>query len=530
MTIQVTHKPNGSSCLNLSKSSLENLDAILSVPDLDPNSVSPLWISPDLSHSLFQKGSKLIPTSFSKRNPCLAQSNSRQLIEDESAEEVANPIEQPKALSSKRPYALFLEDSVDQPSSSTAPKRYRRESVDNFVTQWVESVSGSESYREHHSRSDSLLNQSDGGLISRRLTKSVPNMANNRDVFKKPTTPASATSRSIVPSVRPYDTASSTTDTGSQSKSMVQDPEYREINLAWNNIFMRERWEPFPEQVGSLIDYVRRDRDSPEPTPESVWRDSDLVLLTKGAPEDTVKAYFRDRVFPPLSGTTVVSDNLPMMKQAVPNIHDKFKISNPQPDLLYGYGRLNTFPQRELQLRTMGYELSANISRLIYPFLLIELKGDSPNKTGSLWAATNQCLGGAASCVKLAERINDRLRQYKSDGIQPINSAIFSVAMNGTEARLYISWKQDELTYYLQDVDSFLLQRPNDYLQFRKYVRNIFDWGNNRRLVEIRDSLDKLEQLEESRKRASEVAKSRPSPSDDDSASDSSRKRRAMGL
>jgi hypothetical protein len=95
--------------------------------------------------------------------------------------------------------------------------------------------------------------------------------------------------------------------------------------------------------------------------------------------------------------------------------------------------------------------------------------------------------------------------------------------MNATEARLYISWKHDELKYYTRKVDSFLLQKPNDYVEFRKYVRNIIDWGKDRRLKEIRDSLNIL--LEESRKTASQLAKSRPSPSDD-SASSSSHKRK----
>jgi hypothetical protein len=59
---------------------------------------------------------------------------------------------------------------------------------------------------------------------------------------------------------------------------------------------------------------------------------------------------------------------------------------------------------------------------------------------------------------------------------------------------------------------------------FRKYVRNIIDWGKGKRLEQIRESLDNL--LEESRKRTSEAAKSRPQSSDD-SASSTTHKRRA---
>ena len=96
--------------------------------------------------------------------------------------------------------------------------------------------------------------------------------------------------------------------------------------------------------------------------------------------------------------------------------------------------------------------------------------------------------------------------------------------MNGTEARLYVSWKYNELQYYMRKVDSFLLQKPKDYVEFRKHVLNIIDWGKDGRLKEIRKSLDNL--LKESRKRTSEAAKSRPPPSDD-SASSSGHKRKA---
>ena len=123
----------------------------------------------------------------------------------------------------------------------------------------------------------------------------------------------------------------------------------------------------------------------------------------------------------------------------------------------------------------------------------------------------------------IAERLNRQLRRCKSDKVQPIDSAAFSIAMSATEARLYISWKHDELKYYTRKVDSFLLQSPEHYLKFRKYVRNIIDWGKDKRLKEIRDSLDSL--LEENRNTASQLAKSRPPPSDD-SASSNSHKRK----
>lgn len=209
-----------------------------------------------------------------------------------------------------------------------------------------------------------------------------------------------------------------------------------------------------------------------------------------------------------------------MIKQTAPRTGSKFKVSTPVPDMLYGYKPGSAFPNQQAQLITMGTEPIANTQDLLYPFFAIEFKGDGPSGVGSLWVATNQCLGGSASCVNIAERLNTQLRRCNSDNIQSINSAAFSIAMSGTEARLYISWKHNELDYYMANVRSFLLQEPEHYIEFRKYVRNIIDWGRGGRLEEIRKSLDSL--LEESRKRTSAAAKSRTPPSADSASISSS--------
>jgi hypothetical protein len=36
----------------------------------------------------------------------------------------------------------------------------------------------------------------------------------------------------------------------------------------------------------------------------------------------------------------------------------------------------------------------------------------------------------------------------------------------------------------MTNIDSFLLQKPKDYIELRKYVRNIIDWGKGNRLKE----------------------------------------------
>jgi hypothetical protein len=173
-----------------------------------------------------------------------------------------------------------------------------------------------------------------------------------------------------------------------------------------------------------------------------------------------------------------------MAKHTVPSMGSKLKVTTPVPDVIYGHNRQNAFPQQQAQLISMGTDMVANNQGLLYLFFAVEFKGDSPSGSGSMWVATNQRLGYSASCVNIAERLNRQLGQCKSDTVHSIDSSAFSIAMNGTEARLYVSWKHDELDYYMTNIDSFLLQKPKDYIELRKYVRNIIDWGKGNRLKE----------------------------------------------
>lgn len=55
---------------------------------------------------------------------------------------------------------------------------------------------------------------------------------------------------------------------------------------------------------------------------------------------------------------------------------------------------------------------AANADGLMYPFLLIEFKGDGSGSTNaSLYVATNQYLRGSASCNLLTERFRQNLKR-----------------------------------------------------------------------------------------------------------------------
>ncbi|KAI0102470.1 hypothetical protein GGR51DRAFT_527478 [Nemania sp. FL0031] len=428
-------------------------------------------------------------------------------------------LQQPKPQPPKRPYASFLQDFLD-PVRPGCP-----ESVHTFVSEWLESI-GSD--RKKRCRSDSHLHHSDDS-VPRQLTRSASEMGctQGADGIAVPP-PPSDKPRSSAPDAD-TESAAPSGDTGSSrstSKSLIEDPAYRLANLNRNNIFMRPSYEELPDHIAKLVNDVRKGRDSPEPSLEQVRQDSKLDALSwAGAGEPQVERYFSTHIFPdPDIGESLQrTDRQPMAKRIVPQSESKLKLSNPVPDMLYGYNSTEALTTGQQDLfSSVGDTMMANSQGMVYPFLVVEFKGDGPSGAGSLWAATNQCIGGSVCCINVAESLNRQLKQYKSDK-GSFNSAAFSIAMSGTEARLFISWKHNELKYYMARVEAFLLQRPDNYLEFRRYVRNIFDWGKNKRLEEIRDSLDTI--LEERRKKASEVAKSRPPPSNSSATSGGKRRK-----
>lgn len=239
-------------------------------------------------------------------------------------------------------------------------------------------------------------------------------------------------------------------------------------------------------------------RSSPGPSSEDLQDDTDLEQLELGASEDAVERYFKRHIFPEptASDALMMSCKQPMYKHAVPEASQKFKISTPSPDILYGYQRAGAFrdPRQRSQVIDMELEPLANAEQLMYPFLAVEFKGSRANSQ-PLSVATNQCLGAGASCVHLAELLRQRLGGpgCRAAPAGALDSLAFSAALNGTEARLYVSWKQGETTeYHTRKVDGYLLQDPDHHRRFRRHVRNIIDWGKGERLVRIREALDCL--------------------------------------
>ncbi|EGC48115.1 conserved hypothetical protein [Histoplasma capsulatum var. duboisii H88] len=321
----------------------------------------------------------------------------------------------------------------------------------------------------------------DNNLVSPRLASSTPNMFNRGDA-------ASTVSGPSVSNV-PSGSGPPSVASGRSATQLVKDRSYRSLNLASHNMRFRKPHEEMPECIIRLINKICQDRTSPEPSLDSIKQDAALTRLEwEGASESEVEGYFVSKMFPALDGNESLryTKRHPLASHTIPKVAiSDYKLATPVPDILYGYNRDVAFSQHTSHLLATGTESIANSQDLLYPFFDIEFRGED----GSLWEGTNQCITGSASCIKMVEALNDRLEESKHYGVQPINSAAFSVTMNGTEARLFIAWKENN-EYSMAKVESFLLQSPDHYLNFRKLIRNILDWGKSSRLSEITGVLD----------------------------------------
>ncbi|KAI1173950.1 hypothetical protein F4777DRAFT_600047 [Nemania sp. FL0916] len=436
-------------------------------------------------------------------------------------------IEQPQPQPANGPFASFLRDFVDPPQQ-TRPKSI----VDTHVFEWLDSVGLD---REEHCRSDSFISNSSisnsyisnsftsnsfisdsvisdsfiyrsaGDSVPRRLTRSAPpamDRKNDAEGFAVPPTPVSTATASevnegdsasalLASSIEPSDVTEETLGSKPPSgKNLVEGPLYRSFNLYVNGISMHHPCDPMPDHVASLLGIVSKNRDSTDPSSDGTKRDRALHDLLMGATEPEVEEYFHSHLFPKFESSDILQRTIrqPMSKHTTPNPVPKYRVSTPVPDIVYGYNPENAFPQPRHRLLSMGLKAYANNQALLYPFFIVEFKADGPQGSGSLWVATNQCLGGSASCVNIAEFLNKHMEEQcktDKDKVNFITSAAFSIAMNGTDARLHISWKDDS-NYRMAIVDTFALQRVEHYIEFRKYVLNIIDWGKGPRLEAIR--------------------------------------------
>ncbi|KAJ6779621.1 hypothetical protein PWT90_05635 [Aphanocladium album] len=300
---------------------------------------------------------------------------------------------------------------------------------------------------------------------------------------------------------------------GPSFSSLVDSKHYRKNLYCCNGIKLRNRnWE-LPGSVQSLVDMLDIERAVLAPT-HADWQQLKVITDSEEGyfrPLETlIRPLFDDMIFPRAYNAADLMrvDSLVMKKSVVPTRFlpkeqlsfsgeekQAAKISIPVPDIIFGYplGAFSNYIQRLLP-RILGRFEAANAASLILPFLVVEFKGDG----GSMWACTNQCLGGAATCVNMGNYLNIELGRRD---LILFNNTTFSIALNGGYASLYVAWKpimeldQEQgpnAEFYMQQIRGFSLLDMEDFMKFRRCVGDIIDWGKRKRLQEISGLIEQI--------------------------------------
>ncbi|KAK7992334.1 hypothetical protein PG988_001128 [Apiospora saccharicola] len=278
-------------------------------------------------------------------------------------------------------------------------------------------------------------------------------------------------------------------------------PDYREVNLAGNGIFLHAPGETPPESVSALCDAVLKACDTAEPSAD-------------------VRASFQDYISGTWDNWTKWNLRFELMRLAYPDCYriyagilycalddafprscvpggslaTKNRVAIPQPSIAYAYDVISrnfTLAQQLVGRRMRPPMNSSNPhGRWAFPFLLTEvtIQGPAHYQRGGLWAATNRCMGGGAACVGAINSLNRLLRQY--DGAPKVNNAVFSVATDQSYGELYVSWSSESgRRYYMRRIGMYALGREDGLAEFRRHIHGICDWGNGQRRKEIRSAL-----------------------------------------
>lgn len=261
--------------------------------------------------------------------------------------------------------------------------------------------------------------------------------------------------------------------------------------LKYHNIFIRGEAIDVPSDIAKIIDQIRAKRIYPPPSEEEINRIGEPKYGVLYGDENGVetknlamrlplgKSDIRDVFAETLFASALKLGSGGFTRYASKHGYSPTAwelgvegISRPAPDMLFG-------SSAHLFSKQGGPAVEHNLAQareeVHYPFLVVEI--DWP-----LWATEHQCVMGCASCSDIAGKFNDRIQAKKASREKPLETVAFGFISNGTEARLYISWREYSpeagMVFEVREIDTFLVQ--SEYLKMRMRIFNIFEWAEER--------------------------------------------------
>ncbi|CAH0015471.1 unnamed protein product [Clonostachys rhizophaga] len=272
-------------------------------------------------------------------------------------------------------------------------------------------------------------------------------------------------------------------------QALVQRPGYRNT-LFKNGIRAVRSEEELPDHISKLLERILPEEPLQVCDLDQVKYHRLRNMAIEGTKEEDVGELLN---FESLS--TVTRNRLDLKRGVnrllerlrVPNKKPDDKVSTPKPDYHLGYG-LSAFPIENLDVLDQ-----LDSSEIKFPFLEIEYKGDGSNSWGRLWVATNQCLGGTATFLNILDQFKTQLNQRSlKTQSEVLESIVFSVVTNGTEARLFVTSSDGQGVFKMFLIRGFLFYEDQGFDKLSAYLTNIIEWGADIRLGHIKTALKAL--------------------------------------
>ncbi|KAJ4267654.1 hypothetical protein NW762_003766 [Fusarium torreyae] len=255
-----------------------------------------------------------------------------------------------------------------------------------------------------------------------------------------------------------------------------------------------------PNGVTVLLERLRKNEWEPSesakqefqdnPDPHRLWEAASLQevqnnILCFGSDYDSVDHDYHDYM-PSRNGKEAMYMHL-MRDTAASGF-----LQAPTPDTLYGYSAeaLNQPDTPDLPTWIID-EGKATSLDVFYPFLIVKMQGHGAKSSGCMHKATNECMVASSICVRMIDKLNQRLAERHKDH-EILNCAVFSIVLNGAVARVYVTFAWDEKTDHMCKVGSFLLEDPEHHWKLHKLIRSIVEWGYEDRRRQIIDAISAI--------------------------------------
>lgn len=218
---------------------------------------------------------------------------------------------------------------------------------------------------------------------------------------------------------------------------------------------------------------LKRDGEIPNPTN---WIDDQVIAL-----RDTL---FREDSLPTIIGETTSEQEL---IDALPSL------TIPKPDIVYGYlPRTGWCTEKHLDVFARHARASMPCSNLVLPWFIVE--GKSVN--GNIAEAEIQAARGGATLVSAFRELDEIAGSLNTNDGPDERSIAFSLLLSPRLAQLNVHWVEIRdrkvAAYHLHVLEEYLVRQSTSWLNLRRDINNILDWGILRRQGMVLEMLNAI--------------------------------------